>query len=87
MRDKYRSAVYVTGKAQRAAVQSSFDKLQQGFETLRITQILDWVDFKPSDSQFQNYYKTDPARPFCQTYIDPKLDMLRTKYTRFIVSA
>ena len=77
MRGKYRSAVYVKGEAQRQSMAGILDALQTEFETPRVTKILQHVEFRPSESQFQNYYKTNPERPFCKTYIDPKLARVR----------
>ncbi|MEP6343292.1 MAG: peptide-methionine (S)-S-oxide reductase [Maricaulaceae bacterium] len=81
MRGKYRSAVYVKGEAQRQQVEAILADIQTQFDTLRVTQVLDHTAFKPSDPQFQNYYKTDPERPFCKTYIDPKLARIRKQFT------
>ena len=80
MRGKYRSAVYVKGAAQHREAQMVLKELSTVFETPRITQVLKHVAFKPSEDRFQNYYKTGPDRPFCKTYIDPKLTQLRERY-------
>ena len=69
MRGKYRSAVYVKGEAQRQQVEEILAKLQTEFDTPRVTKTLDHMGFKLSDPQFQNYYKTNPERPFCLSLI------------------
>ena len=51
-----------------------------------ITRVLPFRAFQPSDARFQNYYATDPERPFCRTYIEPKLTMLRRRYGADAVS-
>ena len=84
MRGKYRSAVYVKGAAQHRAAQMVLKELSTSFETPRITQVLEHVAFKPSEARFQNYYKKGPDRPFCKTYIDPKLKRLREKYGTYL---
>ncbi|MEP1229831.1 MAG: peptide-methionine (S)-S-oxide reductase [Litorimonas sp.] len=80
MRGKYRSAIYVHGSEQSAFAQKVLDELQKDFETLRVTQVLELTAFKPSEPRFQNYYETGPDRPFCRTYIDPKLAKIRQIY-------
>jgi peptide-methionine (S)-S-oxide reductase len=80
MRGKYRSAIYVMDEAQGAAVQATLTRLQTGFDAPLVTQVLPFRAFKASDDRFQNYYAADPARPFCTTYIDPKLTLLRSHY-------
>ena len=42
-----------------------------------VTQVLPFASFQPSLPEHQDYYRTDPHRPFCRTYITPKLDALR----------
>ncbi|MBO6892324.1 MAG: peptide-methionine (S)-S-oxide reductase [Roseibium sp.] len=80
MRGKYRSAVYVYDAGSALKVGRILRKLQHGFDEKLVTKVLRLADFKGSDEQFQNYYAKDPERPFCKTYIDPKLSLLRKQY-------
>lgn len=82
MRGKYRSAIYVFDVAQRARTEKVLQELQCEFEEPRVTKVLDFAKFKPSEPRFQNYYATDEERPFCKTYIDPKLAYVRKMYGR-----
>ena len=86
LRSKYRSAVYVQGAGQRAESQSLLTALQPAFDAPLVTMVLAHRGFKPSAEPFQNYYNTDPARPFCRRYIDPKLTLLRQKFARHMTS-
>lgn len=79
-REKYRSAIYVTGDVQRSEAEAALWLAARGFKTPRITKIIQLCDFKRSLPQFENYYATDPDRPFCKTYIDPKLAKLKRLY-------
>ncbi|MGB6318174.1 MAG: peptide-methionine (S)-S-oxide reductase [Litorimonas sp.] len=81
MRGKYRSAVYVTDDGTEA--RAVLDSLQAGFDAPLVTQVLPLRDFRLSDARFRNYYATDPERPFCRTYIDPKLAMLRREFSDY----
>lgn len=81
MRGKYRSAVYVNDAATGAEVTRALQDLQTQFEDPLLTQVLSLVAFKPSDARFQNYYRNGPERPFCKTYIDPKLALLRKEFS------
>lgn len=80
MRGKYRSAVYVYDAGSALKVGRILRKLQHGFDEKLVTKVLRLADFKGSDERFQNYYAKDPERPFCKTYIDPKLSLLRKQY-------
>ncbi|MES0879562.1 peptide-methionine (S)-S-oxide reductase [Roseibium sp. SCP14] len=86
MRGKYRSAVYVFEAETNDKVEGILGDLQSGFEEPLVTSVLPFVAFKPSDERFQNYYATNPDRPFCKTYIDPKLAMLRREFGRVLNS-
>ncbi len=80
LRGKYRSAIYVDGSKQEAEAALALNALQPAFDRPIITRILQRRAFRPSDSRFQNYYASDPERPFCKTYIDPKLALLRERF-------
>jgi peptide-methionine (S)-S-oxide reductase len=80
MRGKYRSAIYPTNEVQSGEAQVALDHLQSQFAEPIVTQVLHLAAFKPSDTRFHDYYRSDPTRPFCQTYIDPKLNLLRERF-------
>lgn len=80
MRPKYRSAIYSFTEAQAVEAQSSLTTIAKDFSEPIITQVLPFTAFKASDGRFQNYYKTNPKRPFCQRYIDPKLALIRQEF-------
>ena len=83
MREKYRSAVYTFDHAQAVATMGVLNKLAPDFENNLITQVLPFESFAASEARFQRYYETDPDRPFCQRYIDPKLAMLRQRFAAY----
>ncbi|WP_150525023.1 peptide-methionine (S)-S-oxide reductase [Roseibium sediminis] len=84
MRGKYRSAVYVFDEDQSAEVQRILARLQEGFDEPLVTQVLEHRGFRASDERFQNYREKNAERPFCQTYIDPKLTLLRKQFTEHV---
>ena len=81
MRNKYRSAVYVFSDADVSQLSILVKNLQYDFDKKIITQVLPFGAFKTSDSQFHDYYYTDPERPFCRTHIAPKLRLLLDKFS------
>ena len=81
MRHKYRSAVYAFDKVSRGVSQMILNELQNEFEDQIITRVLPFKEFKPSDAQFHSYYFSNPNKPFCETYISPKLKLLMSKYS------
>lgn len=85
MRDKYRSAIYVFSSLEEKVLLRLIHKLQKYFQDQIITQVLPFQDFKPSEDEFKNYYYKNPQKPFCKTYISPKLNLLLDQFNDFTV--
>lgn len=81
MRKKYRSAVYYFSEKQKTKSEKIIRELQTNSKEVIITKILEFVDFKPSSKEFQNYYQKNPQKPFCKKYINPKLHLLEEKFS------
>ncbi|PQB03300.1 peptide methionine sulfoxide reductase [Polaribacter filamentus] len=84
MRSKYRSAVYYFSNSQKEKSLKIIDDLQTGFKDKIITQIVEFTAFKPSTEEFHNYYQSNPSKPFCETYINPKLKFLVQNFSNQI---
>lgn len=84
IRSKYRSAIYTYNAAQADAAQDILDQLRSDFERPLVTRILSMEGFKHSDERFHNYYETNPERPFCRRYIDPKLALIRDRFAAHV---
>jgi len=80
MRAKYRSAIYYFTEKDKLEIELILQALQTEFDQPLITLVLRFKDFKPSLPEHINYYYSNPDKPFCQLYIDPKLQMLREKF-------
>lgn len=84
MRDKYRSAVYVFSEEQAGEAEAILAREAGEFDAPLVTRVLPHRDFRASDPRFRNYYATRPGRPFCKTYIDPKLAEIRRDYAAYV---
>lgn len=84
MRKKYRSAVYYFSQDQKKEVFKLIEKIQSNFENKIITKTLEFKGFKPSTEEFRNYYQTNPDKPFCKNYINPKLKLLINKFSNLV---
>ncbi len=82
MRTKYRSAVYTYSKEQEEKVGSHLELLKSQFQDQLVTQVLPFGKFKPSREQIQNYYYDNPKKPFCESFINPKLQTLLSKFKK-----
>lgn len=81
MRSKYRSAIYTFNEVDSNLAVKLLLELQADFEEKLITQVLPFHGFKPSDTRFHDYYFSDREKPFCQTYIEPKLKLLLARFS------
>jgi len=81
-RKKYRSAIYVFSEAQKKEIFQKLEVIKQQFVEEIITQVLPFKSFKVSDERIQNYYKKNPKKPFCKTYINPKLRLLLKQFSK-----
>lgn len=84
MRDKYRSAVYTFSEAQKEETKTIIKSLQTGFEKPLITKVYPFAKFRTSRKSLHNYYYTDPSKPFCETFINPKLKLLLDRFQGFV---
>lgn len=84
MRIKYRSAIYYYTKEQKEKSAQILAALQVNFKEILITQVLPFKNFKPSIEASQNYYIKNAKKPFCQKYINPKLDLIIRKFSSHI---
>ncbi|PQJ76313.1 peptide-methionine (S)-S-oxide reductase [Polaribacter glomeratus] len=80
MRNKYRSAVYYYSISQKEESLKIIDELKSSFKDKIITKVVSFTSFKPSAVAFQNYYQSNPNKPFCETYINPKLKFLAQNF-------
>ncbi|MAZ72560.1 MAG: peptide methionine sulfoxide reductase [Flavobacteriaceae bacterium] len=83
MREKYRSAVYTFSEAQKEASEIILQKLQDNFSEKLVTQVLSFKSFKGSREAITNYYQKNPHKPFCERFIEPKLELLRKEFSDF----
>jgi len=84
LREKYRSEVYATDDDQLAEVRVILARLAAGLAKAPVTRALRLRGFKRSRPEIRDYYASDPARPFCRSHIEPKLDLLRRRFGRLL---
>lgn len=80
MRGKYRSAIYTEDEETAARSNEVLSGLAPEFAAPLVTRVLPLEKFEASPERFRNYRRKRPEAPFCQTYIDPKLSLLRAHF-------
>ena len=86
MREKYRSAVYTFSKEQVRNSKVIIESFQKDFNGQIITKVFPFQSFKASREAIQNYYQKNPNKPFCETFINPKLRLLLKQFSKHINS-
>jgi peptide-methionine (S)-S-oxide reductase len=81
MRNKYRSAVYTFSEVQKQEVEQIIATFQKLLEKKLITQVFPFQNFKASRDEITNYYYNNPKKPFCESFINPKLKLLLDQFS------
>jgi len=81
MRDKYRSAIYTFNESDLEKASELLSEFQNDFDDLIVTKVLRFCDFKLNREESLNYYFNDPEKPFCERYINPKLQLLMDQFS------
>jgi peptide-methionine (S)-S-oxide reductase len=58
--------------------------LRAYFDKAVITQVYAFKSFKPNKVELTDYFYSAHNRPFCQTYIQPKLRLLIARFHRHV---
>lgn len=79
LRNKYRSAIYTFTEQDAARAGEILQWAQAELDAPLLTRVLPFVAFRPSETRYVDYYRSDPGRPFCRRHIEPKLKALRQR--------
>lgn len=82
MRTKYRSAIYTFSEAQNQQSKAIINNFQKEFDNKLITKVYPFHSFKASRDDIQNYYIKNPEKPFCKTFINPKLKLVLERFSK-----
>ena len=84
MRGKYRSAIYTYDASQFRQALHILNALRADFDEALITQVYPFENFRQNKTELTDYFYSAPDRPFCQTYIQPKLKLLLARFNRHV---
>ncbi|TQV77204.1 peptide methionine sulfoxide reductase [Aliikangiella marina] len=80
LRNRYRSAVYTYDEYQQQQATHILESLATRFDQPLVTRVLQFNEFKLNKNEYLNYFYQSPDKPFCQSYIHPKLRLLLTRF-------
>jgi peptide-methionine (S)-S-oxide reductase len=84
LRDRYKSAIYLYDTDSMQKARSILDEKKLFFSREFITEVHRAGEFKVNDPRYKNYYKNNPQKPFCKSYIEPKLKLIFQRYSKYI---
>ena len=76
---QYRSVVFAHTDRQRELAELYKRKIDAAgvYRDPVVTEIVPFVAFYPAEAYHQNYFETNPRKPYCRAIIGPKLDKLK----------
>lgn len=79
---QYRSAIFYHDEEQRRRAEKSKAELAaaSAFRNPIVTEIVPYTNFYPAENYHQNYYRANPAQPYCAVVITPKLAKFRKEF-------
>ena len=73
-------AVFQSLKSVELVEQGYFSSVDESI----ITKVLSFKDFKPTKVQFHGYFYSNPQKPFCEKFINPKLKFILATFSKYI---
>lgn len=73
---QYRSGIYHTSEAQKAAGAAALARAQKKWDQPIVTEVLPLVTFWPAEDYHQDYFNKNPNQAYCRAVIPPKLKKL-----------
>ena len=84
---QYRSIILYTNDVQKAAAEAFIAGLDADTATGKVvTEVKPLGDFYDAESDHQDYYESNKDMPYCQIIINPKLALLKERFSELFVS-
>ena len=77
---QYRSAIFVTGDAQREAAQKAIERANKIWNGKVVTEIADAGPWYEAEGYHQDYFERNPYQPYCMAVVEPKVAKARAKF-------
>lgn len=79
---QYRSAIFYHNDEQKRIAEEMIATLnnEKAFPSPIVTQVVPLENYYAAEAYHQNYYADNPAQPYCNAVIPPKLAKLRQKF-------
>lgn len=77
---QYRSIIFYRSEEEKELASKVIDEVQDVYQNKIVTELKLFEKFYPAEAYHQDYYASDPDRPYCQVVIDPKLEKFKELY-------
>lgn len=81
---QYRSVVFYHDDEQKETAVAVIEELQPYFDKPIVTEVAPLPAFYPAEAYHQSYYRSDPAKAYCQSVITPKLAKMREHFKSYL---
>lgn len=79
---QYRSVIFYTSEAQKAAAQAAIAKEQPLLSKPIVTEVVPLVNFYLAEDYHQDYFQKHPNQGYCQVVVRPKVEKVRKEVER-----
>jgi len=81
---QYRSAIFYHSPEQKRAAEEKIAQLtaDRVFDAPIVTEVVPFPHFYKAEGYHQGYFRTNPAQPYCQFVVSPKMAKFRKEFTR-----
>lgn len=84
---QYRSGIYYTNEKQKIVAETIIEKLnKETFNNKIVTELKPATEFYEAEAEHQDFYNQNTGYRYCQLVIEPKLAVLREKFTLYLKS-
>ena len=83
---QYRSVIFYRDAPQRKAAEDAIREVERKglYDGPVVTEVEPFTAFYPAEAYHRSYYRENPAQPYCQIVISPKVAKLRKKYAQLV---
>ena len=82
MGTQYRSAIFYRNEKQRQLAESKIPEIerQKIWNRSIVTEVTELKEFYPAETYHDDYFQRNPAQPYCQAVVAPKVGKFRKKH-------
>ena len=79
---QYRSAIFYRNEEQRQLAESKISEIerQKIWNRSIVTEVTELKEFYPAETYHDDYFQRNPAQPYCQAVVAPKVGKFRKKH-------